>query len=384
MSTHVDDLPDEIDELPETGDATIFVASQLQLMWWKFRKHRMAMISAVIIIFLYIVALMPEFLAPFDPNAHDAAYIFAPPQPIRFVDAEGSFHLRPFIYALQGERNMDTLAMEYETDTSQRHPIHFLVHGTPYHFLGLFETDIHLFGIDNPDGDVTMFLLGSDRNGRDLFSRIIYGTQISMSIGLVGVMLSLVLGIFFGGISGYYGGTIDNVIQRLIEFLRSIPSIPLWLTLSASLPSDWTGLQIYLGITIILSFVGWTGLARVVRGRFLSLREEDFVLAAELYGASERRVIFRHMVPLFLSHIIASLTLAIPNMILSETALSFLGLGLRPPTISWGVLLKEAQNVQSLALAPWLFLPGVAVVFAVLAFNFLGDGLRDAADPYAR
>jgi peptide/nickel transport system permease protein len=384
MSTNIKDteLPDEL--LPTAKEERIYVASQLQLMWWKFRRHRMAVISGILILLLYVVALVPEFLAPHDPNAYDSRYMFAPPQPIRFMEENGQFHLRPFVYALKGERNPDTLAMEYVTDTSKIYPIHFFVHGTPYKLLGLIETDIHLFGIDDPDDEATLFLLGSDRNGRDLLSRMIYGTQISMSIGLVGVMLSLVLGIFFGGISGYYGGAVDNIIQRLIEFLRSIPSIPLWLALSAALPSDWTGLQIYMGITIILSLVGWTGLARVVRGRFLSLREEDFVLAAKLYGASERRLIFRHMVPLFMSHIIASLTLAIPNMILSETALSFLGLGLRPPTISWGVLLKEAQNVQTLALAPWLFLPGIAVVIAVLAFNFLGDGLRDAADPYAR
>ena len=387
MSTNVtnpEEFADPIDAPEAVEEQRIYVASQTQLMWWKFRKHRMAVISGVVILLLYTVALIPEFLAPFDPNAHNSRYIFAPPQPIRFVDAEGNFHLRPFVYGMTGERNMDTLAMEFVTDTSQRYPIYFFVPGHEYKLLGLIETNVHLFGIDDPEGETTMYLLGSDRNGRDLLSRIIYGTQISMSIGLVGVLLSLLLGIFFGGISGYYGGAVDNLIQRMIEFLRSIPSIPLWLTLSAALPSDWSGLQIYLGITIILSFIGWTGLARVVRGRFLSLREEDFVLAAQLYGASERRLIFRHMVPLFLSHIIASLTLAIPNMILSETALSFLGLGLRPPTISWGVLLREAQNVQTLALAPWLFLPGIAVVVAVLAFNFLGDGLRDAADPYAR
>lgn len=378
------ELSDDKDEPLEAKEESIYVASQFQLMWWKFRQHRMAVISGLLIILLYIVALIPEFLAPYDPSQYDSGYIFAPPQPVRFIDQEGVFHLRPFVYALKGERNPDTLAMEYITDTSNMYPIHIFVEGHAYKFLGLVETNLHLFGINDPEGEGTMYIMGSDRNGRDLLSRMIYGTQVSMSIGLIGVLLSLLLGIFFGGISGYYGGAVDNVIQRLIEFLRSIPSIPLWLTLSAALPSDWSGLQIYIGITIILSLVGWTGLARVVRGRFLSLREEDFVLAAQLYGASERRVIFRHMVPLFLSHIIASLTLAIPNMILSETALSFLGLGLRPPTISWGVLLKEAQNVQSLALAPWLFLPGAAVVVAVLAFNFLGDGLRDAADPYAR
>ena len=381
--THTE-LTDEIDEAPGSAEERVYVASQLLLMWWKFRRHRMAVFSGIVILLLYFIALVPGFLAPMDPNQHNAMYMFAPPQPIRFVDDEGNFHLRPFVYKLDGVRNPETLAMEYTTDTSTRYPLHFFVRGFSYRLLGLIETDIHLLGIDDPEGTGTLFLLGSDRNGRDLLSRMLYGTQISMSIGLVGVLISLVLGIFFGGISGYYGGAVDNIIQRIIEFLRSIPSIPLWLTLSAALPSDWSGLQIYIGITIILSLIGWTGLARVVRGRFLSLREEDFVLAARLYGASERRLIFRHMVPLFLSHIIASLTLAIPNMILSETALSFLGLGLRPPTISWGVLLKEAQNVQTLALAPWLFLPGIAVIVAVLAFNFLGDGLRDAADPYTR
>ena len=381
--THTE-LTDEIDEAPGSAEERVYVASQLRLMWWKFRRHRMAVFSGIVILLLYFIALVPGFLAPMDPNQHNAMYMFAPPQPIRFVDDEGNFHLRPFVYKLDGVRNPETLAMEYTTDTSTRYPLHFFVRGFSYRLLGLIETDIHLLGIDDPEGTGTLFLLGSDRNGRDLLSRMLYGTQISMSIGLVGVLISLVLGIFFGGISGYYGGAVDNIIQRIIEFLRSIPSIPLWLTLSAALPSDWSGLQIYIGITIILSLIGWTGLARVVRGRFLSLREEDFVLAARLYGASERRLIFRHMVPLFLSHIIASLTLAIPNMILSETALSFLGLGLRPPTISWGVLLKEAQNVQTLALAPWLFLPGIAVIVAVLAFNFLGDGLRDAADPYTR
>ncbi len=364
------------------GEERLYLASQWQLMWWKFRRHKVAMFSGVVIICLYLVALVPEFLAPFDPNAHNARMIFAPPQPIRFVDSAGTFHLRPFVYALTGERDPDTLLIEFIEDPDTIYPIHFFVPGVAYKLLGLFETDIHLFGITDPDG--TMYLLGSDRNGRDMLSRIIYGTQVSMSIGLVGVVLSLLFGILLGGLSGYYGGWVDDVIQRIIDYLRSIPSIPLWLALSAALPTDWSPLQIYFGITIILSLIGWTGLARVVRGRFLALREEDFVLAAELYGSSQMRIIFRHMTPLFLSHIIASLTLAIPNMILSETALSFLGLGLRPPVVSWGVLLKEAQNVQAVALAPWLFLPGICVVIAVLSFNFLGDGLRDAADPYAR
>ena len=367
-------------DLPGSEEEKIYVASQRQLMWWRFRKHKVAVGSTAVVLLLYLVALACEFLAPYDPSAYDAKYIYAPPQRIRFFSSDG-FHLRPFVYAIGGERDPETLVILYEQDKQTIYPIYFFVRGAPYSFWGLFDTDLHLFGIKEEEG--TMFLLGSDRNGRDLLTRILYGTRISMSIGLVGVILSLVLGVLIGGVSGYYGGSIDDVIQRIIEFLRSIPSIPLWLTLSAALPSDWSALRIYLGITVILSFIGWTGLARVVRGRFLALREEEFIMAARFAGVSEMRIILRHMVPSFLSHIIASLTLAIPNMILSETALSFLGLGLRPPIVSWGVLLKEAQNVQAVALAPWLFLPGVFVVIAVLAFNFVGDGLRDAADPYA-
>ena len=258
----------------------------------------------------------------------------------------------------------------------------FFVHGEPYKLWGLIPTRRAPVR-RRPATDATLFLLGTDRLGRDMFSRLVYGTRISTSIGLVGVALSFVLGILIGGVSGYYGGAVDNVIQRVIEFLRSIPTIPLWMGLSAALPPHWSPVKVYFGITVILSLIGWTGLARVVRGRFLSLREEDFVMAARLVGASESRIILRHLVPSFLSHIIASLTLSIPGMILSETALSFLGLGLRPPAVSWGVLLQEAQNLRSVALAPWLLTPGLAVVITVLSFNFMGDGLRDAADPYS-
>lgn len=272
--------------------------------------------------------------------------------------------------------------MIYELDKETKYDIRFFVRGDPYKYLGLFETDLHLIGIQEEKG--TMYLFGSDRKGRDMVSRTFHGTRISMSIGLVGVFVSLVLGILIGGASGYYGGVLDDIIQRLIEFLRSIPSIPLWMGLSAALPPHWPVIRIYFGITVILSLIGWTGMARVVRGRFLSLREEDFVMAAKISGSSEFRIITRHMVPSFLSHIIASITLSIPGMILSETSLSFLGLGLRPPIVSWGVLLQEAQNVQTVVLAPWLFIPGLFVIIAVLAFNFMGDGLRDAADPYSR
>jgi peptide/nickel transport system permease protein len=309
--------------------------------------------------------------------------VLAPPQSIHFVDSEGNFSLRPFIYDYHQERDPETLRRIYSEDTSEKHYLHFFVRGDTYKMWGLFETDLHLFG-PGEESDVTMFLLGSDDLGRDMFSRIIYGARVSLSIGLMGVFLSFVLGVLLGGISGYYGGAVDIVIQRVIEFLRSIPSIPLWMGLAAAVPPDWPPLRTYFMITILLSFIGWTGMAREVRGRFLSLREEDFVMAARLIGASEIRIILLHMVPSFYSHIIAVLTLSVPGMILAETSLSFLGLGLRPPVISWGVMLKSAQNISSVALAPWLLLPVVVVIITILAFNFMGDGLRDAADPYSK
>jgi len=363
------------------ADQRISVASQWQLMWWRFRRHKMAMLSFVITVLLYTVAIFAEFFAIADPQAHDARQSFIPPQAIHFFD-EGRF--QPFVYGIEGGRDPKTLRMVYTINEEIKYPIRFFVQGHPYKVLGFIPADIHLMGLglDLEEGTAPFYPLGTDRLGRDMWSRMIYGTRISMSIGFVGVVLSLVLGVLLGGISGYYGGSIDTVIQRLIEFIRSLPTIPLWLSLAAALPRDWSPLRTYFMITVILSIFGWTGLARVVRGRFLSLREEDFVTAARLSGTGEMRIIFRHMVPSFISHIIASITLAIPAMILSETSLSFLGLGLRPPVISWGVLLQEAQNIQSVALAPWLMAPGVAVVVAVLSFNFLGDGLRDAADPY--
>jgi peptide/nickel transport system permease protein len=365
----------------ESAEERVYVASQWQLMWWRFKRHKLALISTVILIFLYVVALFAEFFAITDPQAHDARLSFIPPQPIHFID-EGRFS--PFVYGVEGGRDPETLRMIYQVDETKKYPIGLFVAGHPYKILGVFPADTHLFGLQTDDEEAIFYPLGTDRLGRDMLSRLAYGTRISMSIGFVGVVLSLLLGILLGGVSGYYGGTADTVIQRVIEFTRSLPTIPLWLSLAAALPRDWSPLTTYFMITVILSIFGWTGLARVVRGRFLSLREEDFVLAARLAGTGEMRIILRHMVPSFLSHIIAAMTLAIPAMILSETSLSFLGLGLRPPVISWGVLLQEAQNIQSVALAPWLLLPGVAVVVTVLCFNFLGDGLRDAADPYAR
>lgn len=369
-------------QLESIARERIYVASQWQLMWWRFRKHRMALVGGAIVLLLYTVAIFAEFAAPYQPDAYDPKRSYQPPNAIHFVNAEGRFRLRPFIYGIESKRNLETLAMVYENDTDRTYPIYFLVRGTPYKLWGLIATDIHLFSLR--DEEEKIYLFGGDRHGRDVFSQVVYGARVSLSIGLVGVALSFFLGILIGGISGYSGGVVDLVIQRIIEFIRSMPTIPLWMSLSATLPADWPIMRVYLGITIILSLIGWTGLARVVRGRFLSMREEDFILAARLNGCGELYTILRHMVPSFASHIIAALTLAVPSMILSETALSFLGLGLRYPAISWGVLLQDAQNIRSVALAPWLLLPGLAVVITVLSMNFLGDGLRDAADPYVR
>lgn len=375
--------PDEtlVDAVAEK-DEKIYVASYWKLMWWRFLKHRMAVVSAVIVILLYGVAAFCEFVAPYDPETPFVQYKLAPPTRIHIFDSEGNLR-RPFVYRIQRDRDPVTLRSLYTEDTSTIYPIRFFVEGTEYKMWNRWTMNRHLFGLDVPHSEQGIFLLGADRLGRDVFSRISYGARISLTIGLVSVVVSLVLGIFLGGLSGFYGGTIDNVIQRLIEFIRSVPEIPLIMGLAAALPADWPVTRLYFGVTIVLSLIGWTGLARVVRGRFLSLREEDFVMAARLSGSSQMRIIFRHMLPSFLSHIIASLTLAIPAIILAETGLSFIGLGLRAPAISWGVLLQEAQNVRSIYFAPWVLTPGIAVVIAVLAFNFLGDGIRDAADPYA-
>lgn len=362
-----------------TDEERISVASQRQLIWWRFRKHKLAMIGAVVVALFYLVALFGDFLSTSDPQASEGQRSLMPPQSVHLYH-EGWF--APHVYAVVGQRDPVTLQRSYAVDPSQQIPVVLFGHGYEYKFLGLFTTDIHLIGTAGKPAEESLFLLGTDQQGRDIYSRLIHATRTSMLIGLTGVVLSILFGVVLGGISGYYGGAVDTVIQRVIEILRSIPVIPLWMGLAAAMPKDWSVTQVYLALTIILSVIGWTELGRVVRGRMLQIRSEDFVTAAELIGARPRRVIFTHMVPLFASHIIAATTLALPLMIVAETSLSFLGLGLRPPAISWGVMLQQAQNVQALALSPWLLVPVVPVIVVILAFNFLGDGLRDAADPY--
>ncbi len=363
------------------GGEKIYTASQWQLTWWKFRKHKLAMVSLSIIILLYLVVIFCEFLAPYPLEYQNIPHQYAPPQQLHFFSEDG-FQLRPFVYGLKAERHKISLKNVVTDDTSQKLDIKFFVRGGKYKMWGLFETDIHLFGVGNSGG--TLYLMGTDSLGRDMFSRILYGTRISLTIGLIGVTMTFVLGLTIGCISGYFGGWVDHLIQRFMEVLRSFPTFPLWMALSAALPQTWSPLKVYFGITIVLSLIAWTNLARVVRGKILSLREEDFSMAAKLCGASNGRIMFRHLLPSFTSHIIVSLSLMLPRMILGETALSFLGLGLKKPITSWGVLLKEAQNVQAVAQNPWLLLPAAFVILAVLSFNFVGDGLRDAADPYSR
>jgi peptide/nickel transport system permease protein len=354
-----------------------YMASQWSLMWFKLKRHRIAVISGTILAALYFSILISEFLAPYNLHTRNSGFIYAPPQSVHLFH-EGGF-VGPFVYGFSYRLNMENLRREYAPNPAKIQPIRFFCRGDTYGYAGLFESNLHLMC---PAEGGTLFLLGTDRLGRDMLSRIIHGTRISLTVGLFGISISFTLGIVLGGLSGYYGGWVDNLIQRLIEVIRSFPELPLWMALSAALPVTWNPILIYFGITIILGLIDWTGLARAVRSKLLALREEDFATAAILMGASPRRVIGRHLLPSFMSHLIASATLSIPSMILGETALSFLGLGLRPPITSWGVLLNEAQNINVVALYPWLMLPVSPVIVVVLAFNFLGDGLRDAADPY--
>ena len=354
-----------------------YMATQWQLMWWKLKRHRLAMISGAVLAFMYFSVIISEFLAPYALTTRNTDFIYAPPQTINFFH-DGEFQ-GPFVYGLKYQLNMTNLKREYQEDKQSVQKIRFFCKSDPYKFWGHVAASTHLFC---PNATGTLFLLGTDRLGRDVLSRIIYGTRISLTVGLLGIIFSFIIGITIGGLAGYFGGWVDNLSQRAIEIIRSFPELPLWMALSASLPVTWSPILIYFGITIILGMLDWTGLARAVRSKLLSLREEDFALAAQLMGAKPQRIIARHLLPSFTSHLIASATLSIPSMILGETALSFLGLGLRPPITSWGVLLTEAQNMNAVELYPWIMTPVIPVIIVVLAFNFFGDGLRDAADPY--
>lgn len=360
-------------------EETYYLASQWQLMARKFGRHKLAQISIVVLGLMYVGVLFSGFIAPQQLTSYDGRYTNAPPTKIHFFDEEGRFHLRPFVYGIAMERDFERMRRVYVEDTSQRYPIRFFHRGLEYEFWGLFDANVHLFGVDEPG---RIFLFGTDSMGRDLFSRIVIGSRISLTIPFVSTSIALVLGVIIGGLSGYFGGVTDTLVQRLIEVLRSFPAIPLWMGLSAAIPPQIPVVQMYFYISIILSFIAWTGLARVVRSKFMSLREEDYVMAAHVAGCGTARIIRTHLVPGFLSYIIVNVTLSLPNLIIAETALSFIGLGIRSPATSWGVLLQEAQQIQNVALYPWLLIPLFFVIVTVLAFNFLGDGLRDAADPY--
>ena len=369
---------DHPDQTTTTAAEALFIASQWQLMWRKLKRHRFAMGGGILLLCLYLIALFAEFFGTQSVTKRDEDLINAPPQRIRFID-QGKLRA-PFVYGLQVSEDPVTWRRIYTPDREQVHPIRFLVRGDRYKMWGLVESDLHLIGI--AEGPLALF--GTDPLGRDLMSRTIAAMRISLSIGLIGVALSFILGCLLGGISGFFGGPVDMAIQRIIDFLVSIPTLPLWMALSAALPPEWPQLRIYFGITVILSLFGWPGLARTVRSKLIASREEDFVMAARIAGTGELKTIVSHLLPSFLSYLIVNVTLAIPGMILGETGLSFIGLGLRPPTVSWGVLLQDAQNIRTLYHTPWLLMPGLFVIVVVLSFNFLGDGLRDAADPYQR
>ncbi|MCG8514909.1 MAG: ABC transporter permease [Halanaerobiales bacterium] len=355
--------------------------TQFEMIKVKFFRNKLAVTGGIVLIILYLFfVIFPHFFATNDFMQQNEDYIFAPPQWPQFIDKDGNFHLRPFVYGYQSELNLETYSWEYKINYNEKYPIYFITRGYNYKLFGLFNMNWHLLGLGQ---DKKLFLLGTDRLGRDLFSRILFGGRISLTIGLIGVALTIIIGSFMGTLSGYFGGKIDDFIQRIIELLMSFPSIPLWAALAAVLPAEWSPIETFFAISIILSLKNWTGLARQVRAKVLSYREEEYTYAARVAGASDLYIIFRHMLPNCLSHILVIATLSIPGMILAETSLSFLGLGIQPPMTSWGVLLKDAQKISVVLQHPWLMIPGIFVVFAVLAYNFFGDGVRDAIDPYS-
>jgi peptide/nickel transport system permease protein len=356
-----------------------YTATQFQLMWWKFRRHRAAIVGSVVLGIFIFIMIFCEFLSPYGSQSRDSDYIFGKPQKIHLYDEQGTFR-GPFVYGMSTKFNMETMQLDLKEDKENIHKIRFFAKGEKYKMWGLIRTDVHLFNSET--GFVHLF--GTDALGRDMFTRTLYGSRTSLSIGFIGVVIAFVVGLITGGISGYFGGFLDNLIQRVIEFIRSIPTLPLWMSLAAILPKEWSPLRVYFAVTVILGFLTWTTLARRVRGKLISMREEDFVFAARLAGSSDARIIWRHMLPAFLSYIIVDLTISFPAMILGETTLSFIGLGLREPVVSWGVLLQQAQNVKAIEEHPWLFIPAIFVVISVLAFSLVGDGMRDAADPYSQ
>ncbi len=385
-SSIIDDMTETTETVATTSSAEAgkewVSLSQRQLIWRRFKRSRIALIGGIVLAIFYFSALFAEFLSPYQIDTRFTNQIYAPPNLPRFADVDGTFHLQPFVYKMTQKIDRNTLEITFTPDTSRRYPLKFFVKGDPYRLWGIIPGDIHFFGTG--EQDVPLFLFGSDRQGRDMLTRVLVGARVSLTVGLIGVAIGIVLGSVLGVVSGYFGGLVDDAVQRFAELLLVIPQIPLWMALAAVLPVNWSAVQVYFGVTIILSLITWGGLARQIRGKTLALREEGYVLAARAAGASHWWIITRHLLPANASHIIVVATLAIPYMILGETALSFLGLGIRAPMTSWGVLLEEAQNVKVLIFYPWLVAPAILVILAVLGFNFLGDGLRDAVDPYSR
>jgi peptide/nickel transport system permease protein len=356
-----------------------YTATQFQLMWWKFRRHHAAIIGSIVLGIFIFIMLFCEFLSPYGSQSRDPDYVFGAPTKLHLFD-EGGTYQGLFVYGMSTSFDLESMQLILKEDTESIHKIQFFARGEKYKMWGLFNTSVHFFVAEN--GYVHLF--GTDSLGRDLLSRTLYGTRTSLSIGLIGVVIAFIVGLIVGGVSGYFGGPLDNILQRLIEFIRSIPTLPLWMSLAAVLPKEWSPMMVYFAVTIILGFLTWTTLARRVRGKLISMREEDFVFAARIAGSSDVRIIWRHLLPAFLSYIIVDLTVSFPAMILGETTLSFIGLGLREPVVSWGVLLQSSQNIMAIEQHPWQFIPAIFVVVSVLAFSLVGDGMRDAADPYSQ